>query len=183
VFNSSAPHLLWSIPQLSGSIVSKITGAAAREPYSVTPVYLPLSNMSTSNRYQALAAFADQEESPPQTMKETQALVAYPGQNHLPPSQGWEEDMQGIFDDEDPQTDGTEVIDDDNRRRKVSTGPREAHAPEMTFAFPPARLGVPGTGRGGGCRAEDGTAIGTLPPIIETAEGDTEGPVESGMDD
>jgi len=133
--------------------------------------------MASTNRFQALS------ESPPQTMKETQALVAYPGQNHLPPSQGWEEDMQGIFDDEDPQTDGTEVINNDNCRRKVSTGPREAHAHEMTFAFPPARLGVPGTGQGGGCRAEDGTAIVTLPPIIETAEGDTEGPVESGMDD
>jgi len=103
--------------------------------------------------------------------------------NRFQALQGWEEDMQGIFDDEDSQTDGTEVIDDDNRRRKVSTGPREAHAHEMTFAFPPVRLGVPGNGRGGGCRAEDGTTFGTLPPIIETAEGDTEGPVDYGMDD
>jgi len=68
--------------------------------------------MASTNRFQALS------ESSPQTMKEAQARVAYPGQNHLPPSQGWEEDMQGIFDDEDSQTDVTEVIDDDNRRRK-----------------------------------------------------------------
>jgi hypothetical protein len=68
-------------------------------------------------------------------------------------------------------SDEPEVIEDGNRRRKVSAGLRNAHVATITVAQPDFNsISTPGRGRGGGLRGQPESTIGLLPPITETAD-------------
>jgi hypothetical protein len=103
--------------------------------------------MSGSNRFQALQEIEEQEYS------EAPNPVTEIMDEHQPQSgqEGWESDVdfQDLSDEED-LTDIV-VIEEAQRRRKVSSGPRPAHVPNMTFALDPMPTkSIPGMGRGGG---------------------------------
>jgi len=153
----------------TSNIVAKFYSAKARMLAATTRQLSPHSTMSCSNRFQALA-----EDEEPDLLQGNDPSMAVMDDAQQPQSgqQGWEndEDLQDLLDEEDSK-DETIVIEDEQRRRKVSSGPRAAHVPNMTFAFDPVSTqSIPGCGRGGDLRTTPETIVGLLPPITEITE-------------
>jgi hypothetical protein len=86
--------------------------------------------------------------------------------------EGWYDDLADLSDGEDNDVDiGTTVIEDNNRHRKVSSGTRAAHTPNMTAAFQITPTRHRSRGRGGGLLGSTPeTTVGLLPPITELTE-------------
>jgi hypothetical protein len=132
------------------------------------------SQMSSNNRFQALAEVDDEQLL---QIAETHLEEASQTQSG---KEGWDDKI--VFSDgEDFEEQVT--IEVRHRRRKVSLGPRDAPNPNMTLTFPPAstRSMVPGRGRGGGLVFQPQTAIGLLPPISENVEVEREDEAEPEM--
>jgi hypothetical protein len=130
--------------------------------------------MSDNNRFQALADADD----PDPTQGEDPAIeVIEDAQQPQSGQEGWDndEDLQDLSDKEDSKESAV-VIEDNQRRRKVSSGPRLAHALNMTLAFNPVptqslpNQTIPGRGRGGGLMTTPEITIGLLLPITEFTE-------------
>jgi len=124
--------------------------------------------MSNHNRFQVLAEHEDPgklhlqvEEAPHQVAQDTRQPTLG--------EEGWDDDLD-ISEGED--SGDNDVIEDGNRRRKVSAGPRGAYTSNMPIAFPPVSTSqiVPGRGRGGGTVVRPEITIGFLPNMKETSE-------------
>jgi hypothetical protein len=137
--------------------------------------------MSNQNRFQVPAEHEEpdeqhlqDEEAPDQVIQDAQLTKLG--------EEGWDDDLD-ISDGED--SGDNDVIEDGNRRQKVSTGPRDAHTSNMTFPFPPVstRQFFPGRGRGEGMVVQPETTIGLLPTITETTETKKEDAVGEATED
>ncbi|MFN9982650.1 MAG: hypothetical protein ACK53Y_22165, partial [bacterium] len=125
--------------------------------------------MSSNNRFQALVEVDDEQSL---QIAET-SMVEYTHTAQMQDGEeGWYDDLADLSDEEDNDEDiGATVIEDNNRRRKVSSGTRAAHTPNMTAAFQTTSTRHRSRGRGGGLLGSTPeTTVGLLPPITELME-------------
>ena len=100
--------------------------------------------MENYNRFQAL-----EEEGPEagSQEEETAALVTVKTRRSHTEAEGWDDDLDSLSDEEDNH----KVIEDENRRRKISQGSSEINTSSRAFAFPQVNASrIMGRGRGGG---------------------------------
>jgi hypothetical protein len=160
-------HCPWTTDRLLGGTGKNPLSALTRGPDPVTHVHSIYSQMSTKNRFQALAEVDDEQlpqvaETHPEDAPQTQS-----------DEEGWDEEID-FSDGEDSEQQG--AIEDGHRRRKVSSGPRDAPNPNMMFTFPLAstRPMVPGRGRGGGLVVQPCEHTGILRALIKHPQGNLE---------
>jgi hypothetical protein len=162
-------------------VISNITqpiNSSTTDDYSSNP------EKRDNNRFQALA---DADEPDPTQRANPVIEIIEDAQQPQSGQEGWDndEDLQDLSDEE-GSNESAVVIEDNQRRRKVSLGPRLAHAPNMMLAFNPVHTQpltnqtIPGRGRGGGLMTTPEITIGLLPPITESPETEHNAAAEDG---
>jgi hypothetical protein len=151
------------------ALLKKISGATARVPVPVKEISFSLSTMSNSNHYQLLSSESEYADAEEEDLSQTQAncqMEVCPDEQPQSGQEGWNEDLHDDLNNEEVDDDERAHLAEEDRRRKVSQGPREVHS---TFVFHSTQVvaRTPGLGRGGGLGPPTMDQVGFLPTIQE----------------